>query len=144
GPFQVPAMSGAGLSFWIKGTKPGQLLAAEAGRSYAELGFRAAEAGHVDVELGRLGLRGDAVELRALDSRGAVVDPQRSHASLSRSLPAELGALPSADQDAVRLQLVAPLGLEVPGLQVLSVAPTGESIDALPRLPLRPATCPEG
>jgi hypothetical protein len=44
----------------------------------------------------------------------------------------------------LRLLLVAPSGLDVPGLQVLSVAPTGESIDALPRLPLKPAACPEG
>jgi hypothetical protein len=142
-PFQVPATS-AGLSWWIRGKKAGQVLPAAPGRSYAELGFRATEAGHFDVELGPLVLRVDAVQLRALDARGVVVDPQRSHASLSRSLPAELGALPSADQDALRLLLVAPSGLDVPGLQVLSVAPTGESIDALPRLPLKPAACPEG
>jgi hypothetical protein len=143
GPYRVPAAVD-GLTWWIKGNKAGQLLPAEAGRAYAELGFRASEAGHFDVELGPLLLRVDAVQLRALDSRGVVVDPQRSHASLSRSLPAELGALPSADQDALQFLLIAPSGLEVPGLQVLSVAATGESMDALPRLQLKPAACPEG
>lgn len=143
GPYRVPVAIPS-LSWTTKGKKPGELRPAEPGRDYAELGFRASEAGHFDVELGPLLLRVDAVELRALDFRGVRVDPRLSHASLTRSLPAELGALPSVDEDGLRFLLIAPPGLEVPGLQVLSVGPGGESIDALPRLQLPPAACPEG
>lgn len=143
GPYRVPAASN-GLKWFTKGKKPGQLLEAEPGREYAELGFVAGEAGHFDIEFAQLVLRIDAVELRALDFRGTIVDPARSHASFSRSLPAELGALPAGDEDALRFLLIAPPGLEVPGLSVLSLGPSGESIDALPRLQLEAATCPEG
>lgn len=143
GPLRAPPSS-PGLRWLARHGKTLQAGPAEAGRSYAELGFQALEPGHFEVELGSVLLQVDAVELRALDARGAQVDPLTSHASLSRSLPPELGSIPGGDDDALRLLLIAPLGLEVPALQVLSTGPTGEALDALPRLLAPPAACPAG
>lgn len=143
GPYRAPASSST-LRWMARQRSGAPATTAEPGRSYTELGFQALEPGHVDVELGKLLLRVDAVALRVIDAHGTELDPARSHASLSRTLPPELGSLPAADDDALRLLLIAPSGLEVPGLQVLSTGPLGEAIDALPRLLAPPAPCPNG
>jgi hypothetical protein len=141
GPFRAPD-SGPGLRWVVRSGKT-QLSPAEPGRSYPELGFQALEPGHYEVELGALSLRVDAVEIRALDARGTELNALESHASLSRSLPPELGSIPAPDDDALQFLLIAPVGLEVPGLQVLSSGPTGEALDALPRLLAPAAACPD-
>jgi hypothetical protein len=143
GSYRAPQPS-AGLRWLAKPSRGRELQPADPGHEYAELGFQAIEAGHFEVELDGLLLSVDAVEVRALDARGREVDPRTSHASLSRSLPAELGSIPGEDEDALRFLVIAPLGLDVPGLQVLSTGPRAEALDALPRLPAPPATCPDG
>jgi len=50
----------------------------------------------------------NAVEVRAFDDTGTRVDLTRTHASLSRTLPPELGELPGPDHDALRFLLIGP------------------------------------
>lgn len=141
GPYAVP--HGSGLRFWLRGAKGAERAAAPGSRA-RELGFSAPSAGHFDEDLGSVVLRVDAVEVQALDHRGARVDPSRSHASLSRSLPSELGSLPAADQDALRFLVIAPSGVDVPALQIASYGAALEPLDAQPRLQVEPTPCPSG
>lgn len=85
-----------------------------------------------------------SLEVRALDDRGRVVEPGRSHASFSRTLPPELGALPGPDHDALELLLIAEPASLPDSVEVLTRSAQGQLLDAIPRLPAQPAACPEG
>jgi hypothetical protein len=83
------------------------------------------------------------LELRALDSQGKLVDLARSHASLTRVLPEELGE-ERPDTDALRW-LVIGVPQELPqGLQILSIGADGKQKDSLGPVPLSSAECPQG
>ncbi|HKY37513.1 MAG TPA: hypothetical protein VJN18_16335 [Polyangiaceae bacterium] len=143
GPFVAPAPV-RGLDFVAAGGGATQFAPAVVGREYPRLGFVAQSPGHFEVQLARALLSLDAVEVRALDYRGRSVNPKTSHASLSRTLPAELGAIPGEDQDALSFVLLAPSGVDLDALEVLTRGATGLPLDVLPRLMALPAACPEG
>ncbi len=83
------------------------------------------------------------IELRAEDARGHRIDLARSHASLSRVLPEELGE-ERPDEDALRWMAVgAPR--DVPqSLHFVSLDPGGKQKDALGPVPLTNTPCPRG
>lgn len=83
-------------------------------------------------------------ELWALDADGARLDPARDHASLSRTLPVELGELPGPDRDALTLVLVGPPDTALEALQVLTLDAEGRPLDVTIDFRLQPATCPDG
>ena len=83
-------------------------------------------------------------ELWALDTAGVRVDPARQHASLSRTLPAELGALPEADRDALTFVLVGPPDTALEPLQVLTLDAEGRPLDVSVDFRMQPAVCPDG
>jgi hypothetical protein len=85
-----------------------------------------------------------SAELWALDADGVRLDPARSHASLSRTLPAELGGLPGPDRDAFTLVLVGPPDTVLEPLQVLSFDAEGRPLDVSVDFRMQPATCPDG
>jgi hypothetical protein len=83
------------------------------------------------------------LELRALDSHGKAVDLARSHASLTRVVPEELGE-ERPDTDALRW-LVIGAPQELPqGLQIVSLGADGKQLDSLGPVPLSSAECPPG
>ncbi len=143
GPFVAPAPI-QGLDFVVPGASAAQLAPAVAGREYPRLGFVVLSPGHFDAQLGRALLSLDAVEVRALDYRGRRVNPKTSHASLSRTLPAELGAIPGEDQDALSFMFVAASGVDLDALEVLTRGATGRPLDVLPQLRALPTPCPDG
>ena len=83
-------------------------------------------------------------ELWVLDADGARLDPTTQHASLSRTLPTELGELPGPDRDALTLLLVGPPDTTLEALQVLTLDPTGRPLDVTIDFRMQPATCPDG
>lgn len=85
-----------------------------------------------------------AAELWVLDAAGARLDPAAQHASLSRTLPIELGALPEPDRDALTLLLLGPPDSALETLQVLTLDAEGRPLDVTDDFRLQPATCPEG
>jgi hypothetical protein len=143
GPFVAPAPV-EGLDFVVPATGAAQPTPAVAGREYARLGFSSKSPGHFDAQLGKVLLSVDAVEVRALDYRGRSVSPKTSHASLSRTLPAELGGIPSQDQDALSFLFIAPSGVDLDALEVLTRSAAGRPLDVLPQLRALPAPCPDG
>lgn len=85
-----------------------------------------------------------AIEARALDYRGQIIDEARSHASFSRTLPSELGDLPGPDRDAFELLLLGPPSATLESVELSSRSAAGKLLDVLPRLRTLPATCPSG
>jgi hypothetical protein len=83
-----------------------------------------------------------ALLVEALDYRGAELDPQRSHASLSRVLPSELGGEP--DRDALSFFVIAEQGRELDGVEIVTRAPGGQPLDVMAKLSLTAAACPKG
>jgi hypothetical protein len=143
GPFVAPAPV-EGLDFVVQATGNAQPTPAVAGREYARLGLSAKSPGHFDAQLGKISVSVDAVEVRALDYRGRSVSPKTSHASLSRTLPAELGGIPGEDQDALSFLFIAPSGVDLDALEVLTRSAAGRPLDVLPKLRAQPAPCPDG
>ncbi len=90
------------------------------------------------------GVREVAVLLgQPVDGAGRSVDMARSHASLSRTLPAELsGADPSDDADALRWRVVGPPGALPKVVTVSSFDAAGEALDQLTSVPVATASCP--
>lgn len=101
--------------------------------------------GEIDI-FGRT-LQLGALEIRAVDGQGNLVDLARSHASLQRTPPARVEAGSAADRDdpdALRF-LVLGAGDDLPGtLSILSLGADGEPLDMLPSLPLAGVPCPRG
>jgi hypothetical protein len=84
------------------------------------------------------------VELRIVAHDGKTLDAARAQATLSRTLPPELGAVPGPDRDALRFLLIAPPDASVQPLEVLTFGAAGRPLDAIVNFPLEPATCPDG
>lgn len=144
GPHLVP-QAPPGLELVVPGPRPSvPAVPATPGKREPKLGVVARRPGHYDLDLGGTSLSLDAVEVRALDAHGQQVDPQRSHASLSRTLPTELGAIPGEDRDALSVLLIAPSGAELSALELVSRNAAAQPIDVIAKLRPEPAACPEG
>lgn len=85
-----------------------------------------------------------STELWVLDADGVRLDPARQHASLSRTLPPELGALAGPDRDALTLVLVGPPDSALEPLQALTLDVDGRPLDVTVDFRMQPATCPDG
>jgi hypothetical protein len=88
--------------------------------------------------------RAEPVELRIIDADGTTLEPGRTHASFSRTLPPELGSVPGPDRDALRFLLIAAPDSSLKSLEVLSLGAAGRPLDANGDFPTEPATCPDG
>jgi hypothetical protein len=84
------------------------------------------------------------VEIRVLDEQGVRVDPAHLRASLSRTLPAELGSVPGPDRDALRFLLIATPDASLDALEVLTSDAAGKPVDVIVNFRTQPATCPDG
>jgi hypothetical protein len=84
-----------------------------------------------------------ASELRIIDFAGQRLDLPTAQASLSRTLPDELGGLPGPDRDALRFLLVGPPDASLEALQVLTLSAEGRPIDVNVNFRTEPVTCPE-
>jgi hypothetical protein len=67
----------------------------------------------------------------------------RSFASLSRTLPRELGQVPGPDDDALRFLVISPPDATLETLEALTLTARGRPLDVLVNLRAEPAACPE-
>lgn len=109
-------------------------------------GLQGVHAGRAELRVGKLTLHLDVLQAMAFDEDGRRVSLAKSHASLSRVMPAALWPDPTAahDADALRWMVVGPSGT-LPG--VVSFASTredGKALDRLDGVPLVPCPCPAG
>lgn len=88
--------------------------------------------------------RAESAELRILDNQGKTLEAAQTRASLSRTLPPELGAVPGPDHDALRFLLVTAPDASLAPLEVLTSGAGGKPLDSNGNFPTEPATCPEG
>ena len=79
-------------------------------------------------------------ELRVLDEQGKLLAGPQARASLSRTLPVELGSVPGPDRDALSFLLVAPPDASLSPLEVLTLGAGGKPLDANVNFPTEPAT----
>jgi hypothetical protein len=136
-PYRMPSERPEGMRLLSpKGPAKGELL--------ARVGLQALAPGHYVIDFGSALLRVDAIEARALDHSGAVIDATRSHASLSRVLPAGLGSGQERDRDALSYLLIGPAGASIDAVEVLSRGADGRPLDAIPQLRAEPVECPAG
>ena len=84
------------------------------------------------------------IEVRVLDDQGTVLDAAHATASLSRTLPPELGDVPGPDHDALRFLLIATPDAGLEALAVVTLTEQGKPIDAIVNFRTEPATCPDG
>lgn len=73
-----------------------------------------------------------------------VTTNERTFASLSRTLPPELGQIPGPDDDALQFVLISPPDATLEALEALSFSAKGRPLDVLVNLRTEPTTCPEG
>jgi hypothetical protein len=113
------------------------------GKKLTRLALQGVHAGTTKVKFEKLTLELVVVDVLALDKNGEPVDLARSHASVSRVLPATLVEPGSAgDPDALRWLVAGPAG-SLPGeLEVASASPDGTVLDTLPDVLLTTVTCP--
>lgn len=109
--------------------------------------LEAVRAGRGNVRVFGRELAVSAVEVRAIDGAGNVVDPARSHASLERTPPERIDGDPYANNknpDAVRFVLVGLPDDLPPLVRIESRSPDGSIVDALADLALGSVPCPAG
>jgi hypothetical protein len=153
-PIPHPATMPAGATFALRGA--GVRLLAD-GRPLApgaaipprvqRLELQSTGPGRASIDIFNRTIETGAVEVRAVDGEGNVVDLARSHASLQRTPPARIEAGSPAfhdDSDALRF-VVLGAGDDLPAtLSILSLGADGEPIDVLTSLPLAAVACPKG
>lgn len=83
-------------------------------------------------------------ELRILDFRGEPQELVGLQASFSRTLPEELGSIPSPDRDALRFLLVGAPDSALETLQALTLSARGRPLDVIANFRAEPVACPEG
>jgi hypothetical protein len=148
----VPAKFGPNATFALRGGDvrllvDGKPIAASAPLSprARRVELQATRAGRAEVTVFGKTLKLGAIEVRAIDGQGREVDLARSHASLQRTPPDRLGADPlatSADPDALRFVLIG-VADDLPGtINLISLSPAGEGLDALTDIPLVQVPCP--
>ncbi|HYQ16448.1 MAG TPA: hypothetical protein VEQ58_11845, partial [Polyangiaceae bacterium] len=86
----------------------------------------------------------ESLELRVIDEQGQTLDSAHTRASLSRTLPPELGSVPGPDHDALSFLWSAPPDTSLLPLGVLTLGVDGRPLDANVNFPTEPATCPDG
>jgi hypothetical protein len=113
------------------------------GRRVPRLGLQGLRAGTSRVRFEKLVVSVTVVDVLALDKNGEPVDLARSHASVSRVLPATL-AEPGflGDPDALSWLTAGPEGSLPEELEIASAGPDGTVLDTLPRVRLEKVTCP--
>lgn len=105
-------------------------------------GLQGLRAGRSEVRAGERSLQVHVVEVRALDGRDAAVDLARSHASITRSLPAFLASGSEPDGDALRWLFIGAPDALPERAKLVSTRPDGSPLDELPQVDLDPAPCP--
>jgi len=83
-------------------------------------------------------------EVRVLDWQGRRVEGASLQASLSRTLPEELGAVAGPDRDALRFLLIGPPDSSLEALEVLTSNAQGRPLDVIVSFHAEPVTCPDG
>lgn len=81
-------------------------------------------------------------QIKALGADGQEQDASLVRASLSRTLPPELGAIPGPDRDALRFLVISPLTRAAEKVQVATFDAAGHPLDVLADFPTEPAACP--
>jgi hypothetical protein len=153
-PIPHPAAIPPGATFALRGANvrllvDGRPLAPGAAipPRVRRLELQATGPGRAEIDLFGQTLKLSALEIRALDGEGNVLDPTRSHASLERTPPARSengSAADREDPDALRF-VVLGAGNDLPGVvSILSLGADGEPMDALTALPLAAIACPKG
>jgi hypothetical protein len=115
-------------------------------RRARRVGLQGVRAGKARVRLSGIQIEADVVELVAVDSGGRRVDLATSHASITRSLPADL-VPPESDQkdlDSLSWLMIGPSGTLPERAKVVSTRPNGVTLDAIDAIPLNTTTCPNG
>lgn len=108
------------------------------------VGLQGLAPGRSHVMVGERTFDVSVVELMAVDAHGTRVDLARSHASISRVLPAFLANDDAGanDQDALRWIAVGDPDSLPSFVEILSVGPNGRALDALHRVELWELPCP--
>lgn len=109
-----------------------------------QFGVQGLAPGTVTFELGTRQLEVNVLKVIAVDAFGEQVDLARSHAAISRRLPAFLDEAGSsdADPDSLRWVLVGP-DVHLPGaVKLVALRPDGSVLDEIESLPLSPVACP--
>jgi hypothetical protein len=88
--------------------------------------------------------RAEPAEVRVLDAAGKWLDTALAQASLSRTLPPELGAVPGPDLDALSFLLIVPPDASLQTIEMLTLDADGRPLDTNVNFPSEPAVCPEG
>src|SRR5436190_18393061 len=83
-------------------------------------------------------------ELRVLDFSGQSLNLATVQASLSRTLPEELGGLLGPDRDALRFLLLGPPDSALEALEILTLNSEGRPLDVIVNFRTEPVTCPDG
>jgi hypothetical protein len=78
--------------------------------------------------------------VRALGDAG----DERARASLSRTLPPELGRIPGPDEAALHFLLISAPDDTLSSLEALTLGSDGRPLDVLVKLSAEPVTCPDG
>ncbi|MEP7126820.1 MAG: hypothetical protein ABJE95_38170, partial [Byssovorax sp.] len=153
-PIAHPAAIPAGTTFALRGANvrllvdgvplaPGASIPPRTRR----LELQATGPGRAEIDVfGHTTLLG-AIEIRAVDGEGNVVDLARSHASIERATPAPIESGSAADRgdtDALRFVAVGAADDLPATLSILSIGADGEPIDVLQWLPLSAVPCPKG
>src|SRR5262249_36714181 len=106
-------------------------------------GLQGVHAGKTEIRLKGLSIAVTVLDVLAIDQRGESVDFARSHASISRTLPAALGTSVEADDaDALRFVVIGPSAALPNEIDVGSSRPGGKPLDALGEVPLTSTKCP--
>jgi hypothetical protein len=110
------------------------------------VGVQGLAAGKTSVVLVSGAVELTVLEMSAFDAHGARVDLARSHASISRVLPAFLSedAAGAADQDALRWVVTGPEAALPERLEILSERPDGTPLDRLTNVELWQQPCAPG
>jgi hypothetical protein len=117
------------------------------GKSPSPAWLQGLTAGTATVAVDGAPLEVAVVEVLLLDGRGARIDLARSHASISRRLPAVFSSdarAEPADPDALRWVLAGPRAALPDEVRLSSTRPGGAALDSVARLPLEPYACPPG
>ena len=129
---------------WVVGAKGVGQRAAWSGVT-PRVGLQGVEPGRAEAVLGTKVIELDVIEFAAFDAQGTRVDEARSHASISRSLPAFLSEGEAfADTDALRWVVRGPAQALPERIDLVSRRPDGSELDHLLGVELRPQPCPSG
>lgn len=137
----VTALRGDAVRLLVEGRPAAAPAAGKA------LSIQGVHAGSAEVELDGSVQGVDVLEVAAFDEAGGRVDLATSHASFSRSTPAELAlpdSSPEPDTDALSWVVAGPAASLPDRVDVVSTRPDGARLDQLAQVALHPMSCPAG